>query len=120
MSGVTGQLGELDGGEELHEGLFISAGRRWRGGAAVVAGRRLGEATLMALSRLRASRSGVSSGEAAEGDGTARAGAPVQVEGPGRSAWSSASSSARAVRARAARQWCCAVDGLRDEHPGSH
>ena len=31
MSGVTGHLGELDGGEELHEGLFISAGRRWRG-----------------------------------------------------------------------------------------
>ena len=31
MSGVTGQLGELDGGEELHEGLFIGAGRWWRG-----------------------------------------------------------------------------------------
>ena len=31
MSGVTRQLGELDGGEELHEGLFIGVGRRWRG-----------------------------------------------------------------------------------------
>jgi hypothetical protein len=65
MSGVTGQLGELDGGEELHEGLFISAGRRWRGEAAVVAGRRAWQAALMVLGRLRASRSGVSSGEAA-------------------------------------------------------
>ena len=52
MSGVTGQLGELDGGEELHEGLFISAGRRWRGGAAVVAGRRAWRAALMVLGHL--------------------------------------------------------------------
>ena len=28
---MAGQLGELDGGEELHEGLFIGAGRWWRG-----------------------------------------------------------------------------------------
>jgi hypothetical protein len=41
MSGVTGQLGELDGGEELHEGLFIGAGRRWRGrGSGARGGRR--------------------------------------------------------------------------------
>jgi len=32
MGGVAGQFGEFDGGEELHEGLFIGAGRRWRGG----------------------------------------------------------------------------------------
>ena len=39
-------------------GLFIGGIRRWRRGSAVVAGRRLGKATLMVLGRLRTSRSG--------------------------------------------------------------
>ena len=75
------QLGELSGGVELHEGLFIGVERWWReggsggwsaGGLAAHLQWRGG-----GFGRRGAARSGGASGEAAQGDGTARAGAPV-------------------------------------------
>ena len=75
------QLGELGGGVELHKGLFIGAERRWRkggsgdwsaGGLAARLQWRGG-----GFGRRGAARSGGASGEVAQGDGMARAGAPV-------------------------------------------